>query len=185
MADVKKPRIDKVIEQPDMYVNWQRIYSKPNTLLSRIADTLFCPRGVSYRWILNNDTIPNVASSSYKPTQTGLYKALVQYPGYPSESKEFNFVMTNTIDAQNAAGTRLYPNPAGDFIYYDFSGNYFGSSDVYHIDIMNTFGKVVFSADRNDPMHKGNVLLKNLPAGYYVIRIRLQNFTIIKGFLHQ
>ncbi|MEI7660701.1 MAG: hypothetical protein WCK34_00815, partial [Bacteroidota bacterium] len=133
VADVKKPCIDKVVEQPDMNVNWQRIYSKPNTLLSRISDTLFCPKGVTYRWMINNDTIPNVASSAYKPTQSGLYKALVHYPGYPSVSKEFNFAMTNTGEVQGSSGVRLYPNPAGDEIYFDIPGKSTATVGSCHI----------------------------------------------------
>jgi len=185
VADVKKPCIDRVFEQPDMNVNWQRMYSKPNTLLTRISDTLFCPKGVSYKWIFNNDTIPNIASSSFKPTRSGLYKAFVQYPDYPSESKEFNYTMTNTDEVQPPASILLYPDPADDLIYYEISDKPGGTGDVYHIAIIDNIGKIVFSADRKDPMHKGSIITESLPSGFYAIQIRSQNFLVTKKFLHK
>ena len=184
VADVKKPCIDTVFEQPDMNVNWQRIYSKPNTLLARISDTLFCPKGVTYRWLFNNDTIPNVVSPTYKPTQSGLYRALVQYPGYPSESKDFNFTMTGKTEIQPPAGLRLYPNPAGDVICFEIPGNPTVSNGPYHIEIVDNLGKTAFSADKTDPGNRGSILLKELQAGFYVIRIRSQKTIFTKGFLH-
>ncbi len=184
VADVKKPHIDKVIEQPDMNVNWQRIYSKPNTLLARISDTLFCPKGVTYRWMRGNDTIPNVATSAYKPTQSGLYKAVVQYPGYPSESKYFNFAMTNTEEIEAPAGIRLYPNPAGDVFYYEFHAKSKLGDGTCHIEITDAFGRTLFSADRNDPSGRGSISMSKLPAGYCILHIRSGDFAIAKGFIH-
>ena len=184
VADVKKPCIDKVIEQPDMNVNWQRIYSKPNTLLARISDTLFCPKGVTFRWMRDNDTIPNVVSSTYKPTQSGLYKAVVQYPGYPSQSKYFNFAMTGTGETGAPAEIRLFPNPAGDVVYYDIPGKSTLGNGGSHIEITDALGRTLFSADRNDPADRGSVNLSNLQAGYCILHIRSLNFAVSKGFLH-
>ncbi|MEI6681629.1 MAG: T9SS type A sorting domain-containing protein [Bacteroidota bacterium] len=184
VADVKKPHIDKVIEQPDMNVNWQRIYSKPNTLLARISDTLYCPKGVTYRWVRGNDTIPGAATSAYKPTQSGLYKAVVHYPGYPSESKYFNFAMTNTGETAAPGEIRLFPNPAGDVIYYDLSDKGKAGNGACHIEITDAFGRTLFSADRNDAAGRGSVNLSTLPAGYYILHITSRKLTVAKGFLH-
>ncbi|MEI7526510.1 MAG: hypothetical protein WCJ95_19340 [Mariniphaga sp.] len=146
VADVKKPCIDKVFEQPDQNVNWQRIFCKPQTMLTRIGDSLFCPKGVSYQWQLNNNTIPNAASSSYKPTQSGLYQAVVEYQDYTSESKVFDFAMTDLSDMNSSAGIHLYPNPAGDVISYDISGISNCRNDVWQLEILNNLGKPVLSA---------------------------------------
>ena len=184
IADVKKPCIDTVFEQPDMNVNWQRIYSKPNTLLARINDTLFCPKGVTYRWLLNDDTLTNVVSSSYKPTQSGQYKALVQYPGYPSESKVFNFTMTGKTEIQAPAGIRLYPNPAGDVISYEIPVKTICSKDSFHISIVDNLGNTVYAADMTGPENRGSIDLKELPAGYYIIHVKSRTTMFTKGFLH-
>jgi hypothetical protein len=185
VADVKKHCIDTVFEQPDMNMDWQRIYSKPQTLLTRISDSLFCPMGITCRWLFNNDTIAGVFSSSYKPTQSGLYKTLAQYPGYPSVSKDFNYAMTSVPEVPGSADVRLYPDPVGDLIYYDISCKSKSSDNVSHIEIIDNLGKIVFSAEQEDPMYKGSVNLRSLPAGFYIIRIRLQNFMVTKGFLHK
>ncbi|MCX6245933.1 MAG: T9SS type A sorting domain-containing protein [Bacteroidetes bacterium] len=182
VVDVKKARIDTVMEQPNYAMNWQRMYSKPGVRLTKIGDSLVCPAGKSYRWLLGNDTIPGANSSSYKPVTGGVYKVLVNYPAYSGMSNTID--MTGISGIRHACTIRVFPNPARDVISCEISCEGKKNDGSYRVEIINTTGETVFSETRDHSLINGKIPLTEIPAGFYVIRITTPEAVFSKGFVH-
>lgn len=182
VVDVKKKKIDTVILQPNTQVGWQRIYSKPQPRITRIGDSLFCTRGITYHWLCNNDTIPGITTSSFKPEKTGTYRVFVEFPAYSAQSGEIDFI--SGIAATPArADLRLYPNPAGNEITCEITGN-IPVKDLILIEVRNSLGQLVWSESGSSVTLKETIALNRLYPGIYLVKIVTKGGTLVKQFVH-
>jgi hypothetical protein len=184
VVDVKTPKIDTIILQPNLSVNWQQIYCMPKTKLSLIGDSLVCTKGNSYQWFYNGNPIPAPNTNIFIPRKSGLYKVQVSYHGYTSMSNEINFVMTGKRDLAEFNSFRLYPNPAIHILNYEFDGKDFFLHSPVKLEIMDLLGSVLYSRIEEALPSKGRIDLQDLPEGMYIIRIQGDGFEKISKFVH-
>ena len=96
---------------------------------------------------------------------------------YNGGDLEFNYCSFNIgINETEINSTKIYPNPASDYIYIE------NIKEKARIEIYNMSGIIQLTADANGD---SNINIRNLPDGLYLIKIQTDSNIAIKKLLKQ
>ncbi len=134
-----------------------------------------------YQWYNNGNSIPGATSRTLDASKySGKISVLI------SDDKCNRFsntllVSTNNVDIYDS-GLLLYPNPAGDFIYVEFTGTYVGEVLFEFIDVS---GKVIYSFRQDKTTEKlfATVNSALFLSGLYHIRLTAGKDVIVKSII--
>ena len=112
IIDIVSDSVLRILNQPwDGKMELQQIYDKPQAPLYLQNDTLFVPKGLSYRWFLDGVFIGSSNDNFWVPTKTGHYSAKVKFREYTSTSTKVGIWNTSLPEGSDAL-TSMFPNPA-------------------------------------------------------------------------
>lgn len=163
IVDVYNDEILQTMSQPwGGGMNNQQIYDQPVAPLIYLNDTLFVPKGQSYKWFLDDELIGETDMNYWVPTESGAYKAEVEFREYSTYSTEQQ-IITTSIEEESSAELKVFPNPTSEFVNINFP-----HAKSTHIKVVTLVGKVVHEVFANDTSTI-QINLKGFPKGVYLI----------------
>lgn len=133
--------------------------------------------GINYVWYQDNVIISGANSFNYKPTQTGSYKAVVEYAAACTDTTNtVNVTVQNSSIKENNYINKLslFPNPVKETIFIK-------NNNHPEYEIFDLLGKLVQTGNATD--NKINVqLLKN---GIYLLKIKTDEHSTYLKFIKE
>lgn len=132
----------------------------------------------SYQWIdcsNNNYKLPGQTFQSFKPDSYGIYAVIISKNGCSVTSECFSVSPSNIDNKPDYVKTTVFPNPFRDIISVNFSEPY----DNVLIAISSLSNQLFFKQELNNINGTIQVNLKNLPDGFYLLRIISDNENIV------
>jgi hypothetical protein len=123
------------------------------------------------QWFLNDTLLAGATAPSLQPLSNGRYRVVVtNSEGCTSSSADF--VLQNVSIRPLAIQWRIWPNPANSFLHYEapLAVTRLAIADLYGRNWLEASGSMASS---------GTVDVQSLPAGMYILRLALQNGTIV------
>lgn len=145
---------------PTITYNWPELISSP---------------APSYQWYVNGNLLPGEIFQTHTPTQNGNYEVEIDTLGCKYKSALYAFG-SFSIEEWIEKNTRLYPIPAKDAIYIEFSEKL--NSENKGIEIIDILGNFVFKEELNSTLNR--VSVSQLQAGIYFARIKNGNHSFVK-----
>lgn len=172
-VDVYNNTILEIRDQPfNGKMNMHQLYDKPVAPIIYYQDTLYVPKGNSYRWFRNDTEVENKQSNALKPDAPGIYRCEIQFNAYKTISKPFEIKSTGLND--NAIQKLiLFPNPAKDIIHFEHSAK------VISYRITDLSGKLLMA----DQYLASGINIEQLSSGAYIIQAILENHSHAFGKL--
>lgn len=156
----------------------------PTPGIERVGDTLRSSGGyASYRWFRDGLLIDGVAGRVYLPTQSGRYSVEGTTPeGCVGRSDEIEFVAAGVDRELPGAAVRIAPIPTRDRLTIDLDTDH---PSWMQIEIVDARGALLRSfADHTDGGRwRSDLSITDLPAGAYLIRIRLDQGILTRRFV--
>lgn len=123
------------------------------------------------QWFLNDTLLAGATAPSLQPLSNGRYRVVVtNSEGCTSSSADF--VLQNVSIRPLAIQWRIWPNPANSFLHYE------APLAVTRLAIAHLYGRNWLEAS-GSMASSGTVDVQSLPAGMYILRLALQNGTIV------
>ena len=159
-----------------MQVNTELVHTPT---ISANGPVLTCNEsGFSYQWILNGAPITGATSQSHTITGNGSYTVQIGLSGCSDQSAAYVVNDFRMDDLKAALGFTLYPNPTHDKTTFEFTNPGTGSI-TYELIAFN--GSVVIRKEISCGARvKETISLRHLAAGFYTIRIKAGDHTIIE-----
>ncbi|NUM51456.1 MAG: T9SS type A sorting domain-containing protein [Flavobacteriales bacterium] len=129
----------------------------------------------SYQWYVNGNLLPGEIFQTHTPTQNGNYEVEIDTLGCKYKSALYAFG-SFSIEEWIEKNTRLYPVPAKDAIYIEFSEKL--NSENKGIEIFDILGNLVFKGELNSTLNR--ISVSQLQAGIYFTRIKSGHYSFIK-----
>lgn len=123
------------------------------------------------QWFLNDSLLSGATASTFQPVVNGRYRVLVtDSAGCSSTSAEFGLqnVSIRSLDTQ----LRIWPNPAHGVLHYETP------FAVTRLAIADMFGRT-WIQENGSLASSGQLDVQSLPAGMYILRLGLQNGTVV------
>lgn len=173
IIDVYEDEILETRSQPwDGTLNLQQIYDRPVAPLVYLKDTLFVPVGESYEWFLNDELLGETEMNYWIPTESGTYKAHVDFREYSTYSTEYFISMTSVDETEVNQLLGVYPNPSSNLVNLEFA---YSKSGI--IKITDLSGQMVFKQSIKG-CNSFQVNLNGLPQGFYIINVNTDKYQI-------
>jgi endonuclease I len=146
--------------------------------------TLNCTdMAMSYQWLVNGEEIAGATSSSFVPTEAGLYSVRVQQfeecPVFESAATE----VTVSVNENNLAGWNLevFPNPSNGTFNVAIEA---ATSEIVDVVVSNAAGARV-SLGKQTLVQGRNVITtnQNLDAGMYFVEVIASNGKLVKSII--
>jgi hypothetical protein len=146
--------------------------------------TLNCTdMAMSYQWLVNGEEIAGATSSSFVPTEAGLYSVRVQQfeecPVFESAATE----VTVSVNENNLAGWNLevFPNPSNGIFNVAIEA---ATSEIVDVVVSNAAGARV-SLGKQTLVQGRNVITtnQNLDAGMYFVEVIASNGKLVKSII--
>ena len=135
---------------------------------------------INRRWIIEGDTFP-AAGKTYTHTFTSAGSKTIRMEGYTSgncvgtTSVQVNIVASGLMEAANAMGMELFPNPASNEVSISWTNGGSGSIELFDVS-----GKLVLTAE----VSSGNKLnLAGLTKGVYLLKLSNQDQSAFKKLI--
>jgi PKD repeat protein len=110
--------------------------------------------------------------------------SIKEFEIYHSDGKEYSLDLCSALGIEELSkkekGLKVYPNPATDKLFLEFS---LEQRETTTIKLMDSSGKVVYSAVFNPGMQMVNIDLSSLSKGMYFIHIRGDKNTFVEKFV--
>jgi len=137
----------------------------PTIYYSNNANLLISSAPAGNQWYLNGVAIPGADSTTWYPTQNGLYSIIVtNAAGCSSESAQFNYVNIGT-DEWLKAQVKLFPNPNSG----QFSVTYPEELNIKTVRMIDGLGRVLLECEAPD--NRVEVDLGLAPSGMYRLEL--------------
>ena len=137
----------------------------PTIYYSNNANLLISSAPAGNQWYLNGVAIPGADSTTWYPTQNGLYSIIVtNAAGCSSESAQFNYVNIGT-DEWLKSQVKLFPNPNSG----QFTVTYPEGLNIKTVRIIDGLGRVIL--EREAPDNRVEVDLGLAPNGIYRLEL--------------
>jgi len=137
----------------------------PTIYYSNNANLLISSAPMGNQWYLNGVAIPGADSTTWYPTQNGLYSIIVtNAAGCSSESAQFNYVNIGT-DEWLKSQVRLFPNPNSG----QFTVTYPDELNIKTVRMIDGLGRVLL--EREAPDNRVEVDLGLVPNGLYRLEL--------------
>lgn len=167
IVDVYNNQIKTLMSQPwDGKMNLQQIYDQPVASLIYSKNTLYVPKGISYKWFLNDELIGTTSENYWVPTEDGIYKAEVEFREYSTFSTEQNIVVEKRNDIEPTTTLNIYPNPTSNILNIDLT-----DTDLTVITISNLNGQELYNLPTEGELNI-EINIENLPNGIYYLTIK-------------
>jgi len=149
--------------------------------ITTINFTLYSSVCCGNQWYLNDEAIPGATDQSYTATESGWYFDIITLNGCSSDTSEIIDLVVG-IDESRDMKVSLLPNPAGDFVKINHSGQIRGSvlMTVTSID-----GRVISRNDFETP-DENNELVKDISSfapGLYFVAIYSGNKVVVSKLI--
>lgn len=117
--------------------------------------------GASYQWYWNTQIIDGATSSTYTPTQSGLYHVEVTLGGCFETSSQFIFNYIGIEELTNEI--EVYPNPSSNYVTIQ------SSTALLQTEIYNELGQRIMMSKES------TISVNHLASGMYVLKITTTN----------
>lgn len=151
----------------------------PTPTISANGPVLTCNEsGFNYQWILNGAPISGATSQNYTITGNGSYSVQIGLSGCSDQSAAYVVNDFGMDDLKTALGFTIYPNPTHDKSTFEFTNP--GSGNIsYQLIAFN--GSVVSQKEiTGNGRVKETISMRHLAAGFYTLRIKAGDHTIIE-----
>lgn len=135
---------------------------------------LAAPAGTDYQWLLNGVAIPGAQSQFWEAQEMGQYVVhMTNLEGCAVQSEPVfaEACLSGTLQPEEAAYIRLYPNPARDRIFMDIQVPEAGTAQL---DLFTSDGRLagtLFKGNLTAGKQKVEIILPELPSGIYPYRL--------------
>ena len=134
------------------------------------------------QWYMETDAITGATAQQYLPVQSGHYYVIVKDPGngcesFPSDVFDYRLGIS---DRQGNDNIRLFPNPAGESVMLEISGN---NNDHISYTVYDMKGRQVMADEML--LKKKEINLGSLEKGIYLVKILLNDELIMKKLVKQ
>ena len=155
----------------------------PIPTITQVGYTLTCSAAFSYQWQLNAVAIPGATSQSYDVLQSGYYTVIVGDTNTCINSATQYVLISGIHDVESSAGVSIFPNPTTGNFTIDFSNS--SINGIASIEVVNTFGQKVFSADEKvaSATFKKQIDLSAAARGVYFVEIKTTDEVFTKKIL--
>lgn len=128
---------------------------------------LSIPSGENIQWYFNGTLISGATGLTYTATQNGQYSVTVTNASGCSASAADYTVTGVAIEDAQWASLNVYPNPANEVLYIDWTGN-----DAVEFVLRDMTGRLLLQTKQTAP---GIISLVGMPAGTYVAELHVGN----------
>lgn len=139
------------------------------------------------QWYLNGALIPGATNPTFSPIVSGDYYAIVSDPitGCTSlPSNMITFLLTGMDPSGFDGWVSVYPNPFRDKILVSFILQEAGTVKITLFDIYGKVVGTILEAElQSTGKHQAEFDTQNLPAGFYIIKVRSPHYSISKKIL--
>jgi photosystem II stability/assembly factor-like uncharacterized protein len=143
--------------------------------------TLSSNAATGHQWYVDGNKITGANASTYKPTQEGIYTAVVTVDGCSSAvSNGISLVITSTEAEHHTYRPLLSPNPAREKITIQL--DQFTPSKRLQISIIHTSGKLVENI-KTSGTESIEISLAGYAQGLYLVRIQEENVVVVQKFV--
>lgn len=168
IVDVYQDEIVQIINDPWRgKMNMHQIYDQPIAPIVLRGDTLFVPKGLHYKWFLNENPLGETTVNYWIPEQSGVYRAEVDFREYTTTSTTMQVTLTSIKEPEESEMVKIYPNPASDFLLLHPL-----NTEIKNIRIMDITGSVVLEQQLNiGAPDQIEVPISKLSRGSYLVEI--------------
>lgn len=176
IVDIVTDSVLRILNQPwDGKMQLHQIYDKPQAPLYLQNDTLFVPKGLSYKWYLDDVFIGSSTDNYWVPSKTGHYTAEVEFREYTSTSKKVG-IWNTSIPKKEHSALSVYPNPASDQV--KINSKIIAEGEVQVIDDL---GRVCLTHFVSKGSQNTSLNLSSLVPGMYSVVLVTEQATFHSG----
>ncbi len=151
------------------------VYPFPEADITFVDGDLVAAGGVSYQWYYEGEIIDGATSSTYTPTQDGIYTVMVtNEAGCEDMSDEFA-VVVKVIDFVSAHLISVYPNPANDILIIESQLH-----DPAQLLLTTLTGEVIAEQSQAITVAESYLHTASVPAGVYLLKITCGSVVVTK-----
>lgn len=123
----------------------------------------------------NNQPIVGETATTFTPTQSGNYGAIITYPNGVTETSDCQtFIVTNTKETLASDAIKFFPNPVHDIL------NIKTDEIIETVQVLDITGK-----QQLVNFYNNQIQTQQLPLGVYIVRIYTENGQLTKRFVKQ
>jgi hypothetical protein len=152
--------------------------------VSTSGDTLNVVAGFAqYQWYLNGIAIQGATSYSYIPQESGLYRCFVYSAnGCKYESAGVTWVVSHANEPVSLLKFTLYPNPAMQTILMTMV---LDKPEHFEFSLTDVQERVIFKQTQDAQTFTKTLELNALPAGTYLLHVRLEEGNFVRKIVKQ
>lgn len=129
-----------------------------------------------YQWYLNDIPIEGASGQTYHPLENGSYKVRVtDKRGCVQFSTAFFFNSAGFNLSNPSCNIRVYPNPAGDFLYIDTDAS------IDAVSLVDITGKEVLNMLQSEQ----TLGIQSLSPGFYLVRVSMKGQVLSGRFVKE
>lgn len=129
-----------------------------------------------YQWFLDDVSIAGAEAQTYYPLENGLYRVrITDRRGCTQISPAFLFNSAGIHATSPTLEISVYPNPAGDFLYFN------SLEPIENISVLDVAGKEVLRTLKSEQ----SLGIQNLSPGFYLIRVSIKGQVLSGRFVKE
>jgi photosystem II stability/assembly factor-like uncharacterized protein len=150
----------------------------PDAPLIEFNDTILSTdaQANGYQWYLNDEIINGASSSTFKPTENGIYSLEARYFKSCRMFSNNIDVIVSSLKEEIESNLHISPNPSDGIFKVYFSDDSF----IKQIEIFTSEGKLIKSYDLKYGISKYEINLENQNSGMYLLVIKTKHGNISK-----
>jgi hypothetical protein len=151
--------------------------------IGKSGDTLFVIAGVAFQWYLNGAPISGANKSYYVPLESGNYYCKVVSPaGCTYKSAGVDVIVLHTDTPGSVLTFTLAPNPARNTILLTMA---LDKPEHFELSMTDVQDRVIFRQTHDAQTLSKLLELNGLPAGTYLLHIRLEEGSFVRKIVKQ
>jgi Zn-dependent metalloprotease len=120
----------------------------------------------------NNEVVAVINMAANKISPSGQASVLIPEAKWGIWYSQGERDLPTPIEDELAKQVKIFPNPTSGLLKFKFENQI---PQNFNVAVINTIGKTVLTASANQENSEYNLLLNNLPAGIYLLRIQIGN----------
>lgn len=149
------------------------VVSSPELTIETEGEILVASEQEGNQWYFEGEAISGAVSATYKPVKSGLYSVINSLSGCTSMAQLQYFAGETAYPK----GLRVFPNP----VQQDLSFSYSDQKLLEGASLWDINGKKVadFSIQNDGMNRKGQLNVRNLPAGTYIVKFFVEKELVV------